>query len=86
MWILRYCLLLACLSLPGVSMALAADELYLCADGTFTNRVERQCAPYESKGVMRVQGANAAKIDEGKQSFAEVKLFEAPAKGQVRNR
>jgi hypothetical protein len=37
-----------------VPMASASDELYRCSDGTFTNRVERQCPPYESKGIVRV--------------------------------
>jgi hypothetical protein len=43
------------LVIPLANSALAADALYRCSDGTFTNRVERQCAPYESMGIVRVQ-------------------------------
>ena len=42
-------------ALALVEMASASDELYRCSDGTFTNRVERQCQPYESTGMVRVQ-------------------------------
>ena len=66
------------LSLPQI--ATSADQLYRCADGTFTNRVERQCTPYESTGIVRVQGVSA----ESKQPFAEVKLSDEPAKAQAR--
>jgi hypothetical protein len=38
-----------------VQAAWASDQLYRCGDGTFTNRIERQCAPYEAKGIVRVQ-------------------------------
>ncbi|WP_447985849.1 hypothetical protein [Nitrospira sp. Nam74] len=62
-----------------VQMSWATHALYQCADGTFTNRVERQCAPYESKGIARVQGGSA---EASKQPFAEVK----PVKGQDRGR
>lgn len=58
--------------LPMVQVALASDDLYRCADGTFTNRVERHCHPYESKGIVRVQTGTA---EASKQPFAEVKLF-----------
>jgi hypothetical protein len=72
---------LVTLSLPQV--ATSDDQLYRCTDGTFTNRVERQCAPYESKGIVRVQGGTA---EASKQPVAEVKLFDKPAKGQARAR
>ena len=45
------------LSLPQI--ATSADQVYRCADGTFTNRVERPCPLYESKGIVRVQGGIA---------------------------
>jgi len=56
----------------SIAVALASDELYRCSDGTFTNRVERQCAPYEAKGTVTVQGAG----DPAKKPFAELKLSE----------
>ena len=56
-----------------VQIASAGDELYRCSDGTFTNRVERQCALYEAKGRVIVQGAG----DPAKKPFAEVKLSES---------
>jgi hypothetical protein len=64
-----------------VQMASASDELYRCSDGTFTNRVERQCAPYESKGIVRVQTGHSdeskstVKDDEPTQPFAEVQVY-----------
>jgi hypothetical protein len=64
-------------------MSWATDALYRCTDGTFTNRVERQCPPYDPKGIVRVQGASA---EASKQPFAEVKLSDEPAKGQARAR
>jgi len=36
------------------AVADAADRIYRCADGTFTNRVERRCAPYETTGIVSV--------------------------------
>ena len=57
-----------------------AEGLYRCPDGTFTNKVERQCPPYEPKGLVHVQGRTAAQADEGKPAFAEVKLFNEPAR------
>src|SRR5579885_2988715 len=39
----------------GITTIALADSLYRCADGTFTNKAERQCAPYESTGIVRVQ-------------------------------
>ena len=62
-----------------VHIAWAGDALYRCADGTFTNRVERQCQPYESTGIVRVQGGTAAA---SKQPFAEVKLFDDSRKNR----
>jgi hypothetical protein len=44
--------LLALLSWPVA--ADAVDRVYRCADGTFTNRPERRCAPYEPSGVVSV--------------------------------
>jgi hypothetical protein len=60
-----------------VQAAWASDALYRCADGTFTNRAERQCAPYEAKGIVRVQGGTA---EATKPPFAEVKVFGGSAK------
>jgi hypothetical protein len=51
-----------------VQTAWAGDQLYRCSDGTFTNKAERQCAPYEAKGIVRVQGGTA---EASKQPFAE---------------
>jgi hypothetical protein len=68
----RRCVILAILVLPFTQVAWASDELYRCSDGTFTNRVERKCQPYESTGIVRVQAGAA---EASKQSFAEVKLF-----------
>jgi hypothetical protein len=65
-------------------VAWATDDLYKCSDGTFTNRVERQCQPYESTGVVRVQGGTREAVksplrgDEEKQPLAEVKLLPEP--------
>jgi hypothetical protein len=55
----------------------ASDGLYRCADGTFTNRAERQCVPYEAKGIVRVQGETT---EPSRQPFAEVKVFGGSAK------
>ena len=69
---LRSCVLLAIFVLSLADMASATEGLYRCADGTFTNRVERRCQPYESTGIVRVQGATveaakrAVKTDEQK--------------------
>jgi hypothetical protein len=64
-----------------VQTAWASDTLYRCSDGTFTNRVERQCALYEAKGIVRVQGETA---EASKQPFAEVKVFQEPARQRAR--
>ena len=72
MWpVIRY-VVLAVVLLSIVQIVWASDVLYRCADGTFTNRVERQCQPYESKGIVRIQAGTA---EASKQPFAEVKLF-----------
>src|SRR5689334_5194537 len=42
-------------SIVLVSSSAWADSLYRCADGTFTNKAERQCPPYQSKWIVRVQ-------------------------------
>jgi hypothetical protein len=34
--------------------ASATDELFRCDDGTFTNRAELLCTPYESHGTVMV--------------------------------
>ncbi len=72
MTILKTAIVLALVGLSIVQIASAADELYRCSDGTFTNRVERQCAPYEAKGMVTVQGVG----DPTKKPFAAVKLSE----------
>lgn len=70
---------LAVLILSVGPVTWATDDLYRCADGTFTNRVERQCQPYESTGIVRVQGGtretvkSAVRGDEAKQPLPEVK-------------
>jgi hypothetical protein len=76
------CMVLVLSVSPLGHVAWATDDLYKCADGTFTNRVERQCQPYESSGIVRVQGASAegAKStvnaeEDNKPPFADVKLF-----------
>lgn len=56
-----------------------AEALYRCPDGTFTNKLERQCPPYEPKGIVHVQGRTAAQGDEEKPPVAEVKLLNEPA-------
>lgn len=66
-----------------VQTAWASDALYRCADGTFTNRVERQCPPYEAKGIVRVQGDTA---DASRQPSAEVKVFQEPVKDTGKGR
>ena len=71
----RSAVVLAFIGFAVVQMASASDALYHCPDGTFTNRVERQCPPYESKGIVRVQGETA---EASKPPFAEVKLFQDP--------
>ena len=37
----------------------AEDRLYQCQDGTFTNRPERLCAPYNSTGVVVIMPKGA---------------------------
>jgi hypothetical protein len=77
---------------PLGNLAWATDDLYRCSDGTFTNRVERQCPPYESKGIVRVQSGrsgeskSAVKNDEPTQRFAEVKVYDGQAKSQTEQR
>ena len=69
---LRRLVVLAICVLPVADMALATDDLYRCSDGSFTNRVERRCQPYESTGIVRAQGTTieaaktALKADEQK--------------------
>lgn len=80
MWPLRHCLVLGFLVMPLALTAWAADELYRCTDGTFTNRVERQCQPYESTGIVRVQGERIGKTDAQKPAVADLKVVEEPIK------
>lgn len=44
--------------------ASAADSMYRCDDGTFTNVAERMCVPYEPKGTVLVlpEGASLASM------------------------
>lgn len=77
MWLVKCLPILAFMVLPMVEVASASDELYRCADGTFTNRVERQCPTYESKGIVRVQAGIA---EASKQPSAEVKIFNESVK------
>lgn len=76
-------LALGCGLLSLAQMASASEVLYRCSDGTFTNRAERQCQPYQAKGIVWVQG-EAAKGDNAKEPFAEVKVFDEPAKAAGR--
>ncbi|WP_447977460.1 hypothetical protein [Candidatus Nitrospira bockiana] len=39
--------------------AVAADQMYKCEDGTFTNVAERLCPPYEPQGTVLVMPAGA---------------------------
>ena len=73
------CAVLAVAMLSMAQIASAGDGLYRCTDGTITNRGERQCPPYGSKGIVRVQGGTA---EAPKQPDAEVKLFERQEKHQ----
>src|SRR5690349_11267990 len=52
------------LSLLVAPSAFAADELFLCEDGTYTNIAERMCPPYVPKGVVMTapQGATFASV------------------------
>jgi hypothetical protein len=74
--------LVLAVALALVEMASASDELYRCSDGTFTNRVERQCPPYESTGVVRVQGVTGKESksressEQLTQPFGQVKVLE----------
>jgi hypothetical protein len=76
------CMVLVLSVSPLGHVAWATDDLYKCSDGTFTNRVERQCQTYESTGIVRVQGATAeaakstVKDEADKPPFAEVKVFQ----------
>jgi hypothetical protein len=53
-----------------------ADSLYRCEDGTFTNKVERQCPLYEPKEIGRVQ----SKPNGEQQPYASVTLFQEQSK------
>jgi hypothetical protein len=76
-------LALACVLVSLAEAVSGSDALYQCPGGTFTNRVERQCAPYEAKGIVRVQGGTA---EATKQPFAEVKVFQEPVRDTVKGR
>jgi hypothetical protein len=88
MKVLRFFVLILLMS-PLGHVTWATDDLYRCADGTFTNRLERQCQPYESTGIVRVQAATAeaakqsiATGEEDQQPFGEVKRFQESAEPQ----
>ena len=76
-------LALGCVLVSLAQVVSAGDALYRCSDGTFTNRVEQQCPPYEAKGIVRVQGGTA---EASKQPFAEVKLFQEPVRDRGKGR
>lgn len=76
-------LFLVCVLLSFPPSVSASDQLYRCSDGTFTNRVERQCAPYDSKGIVRAQAGTA---EASKQPFAEVKVFDQRARNRQAGR
>jgi hypothetical protein len=84
--VVRYTIVFLFAMLPFIQAGWAGDQLYRCADGTFTNRAERECLPYDSTGIVRVQlraddaSKSTVKTDEGKQSFAEVHFDNEPAK------
>ena len=77
------CLVFGLVTLLLPQVATSDDQLYRCTDGMFTNRMERQCASYESKCIVRVQGGIA---EASKQPVAEVKLFDKPVKRQAKAR
>ena len=56
--------LVVLLSVLVAPSAFAADEMFLCDDGTYTNVKERMCAPYVPKGVVMIapQGATFASV------------------------
>jgi hypothetical protein len=76
-------LVFTCLIVSIASFTWALDALYRCPDGTFTNRVELQCVPYEAKGIVRVQGET---VEAAKQPFADVKVFQGPVKDTGKGR
>jgi hypothetical protein len=53
-----------------------AESVYRCSDGSFTNKAERQCHPYEPKEIGRVQ----SEADSEHQPFASVTLFDERSK------
>lgn len=55
---------LAVLFCLAPSSASAAESMYRCEDGTFTNVAERMCAPYEPKGTVLIlpEGASLASM------------------------
>ena len=62
-----------------------ADSLYRCSDGTFTNRVDRHCAPYDSKPLGRVQPAPTRFMKEGNAPRADSQVFrESTREGVIR--
>jgi hypothetical protein len=81
---LRFCVVMVSTVLMASSTW--ADSLYRCADGTFTNKAERQCPLYEPKGIVQVQSklndeqAGGSTTSEAERPFAEAKLFDESAK------
>jgi hypothetical protein len=71
------------ISLNVVASLALADSLYRCPDGTYTNRLKRNCAPYESKAIGRIHG-ESIRTDEGKPSVAEIKLYRGSEGDSVR--
>ncbi len=71
------------IAIGALTSVAVADSLYRCSDGTFTNRVERKCAPYESKEVGRIQVGNM-RTDQAKPSVADVKLSRGSERDSVR--
>ena len=67
------------------------DQLYRCADGTYTNRVELNCTPHELKTTGRIQagtpdGSKSVKAHDQKQSFAEVNADEETRRNRLGRR
>lgn len=69
-----------------IGLSAWADSVYRCPDGTFTNKAERQCPPYEPKGIVRIQTRaierphESMKGDANTTPSAAVKLFKDSVK------
>ena len=62
----------------------SAEALYRCADGTFTNREDRNCSPYESKAIGQIHSSGARMTESAKPSVAEVKPYVGFERNAVR--